>query len=59
MLEAVDSGEISQVHFENYLKLRKESEFYQMSYVEKKKKDRDFGKYIKSVKKDLKGKKGL
>ncbi len=59
VLEAVDSGEISQVHFENYLKLRKESEFYRMSYVEKKKKDRDFGKYIKSVKKELKGKKKL
>ena len=59
VLEAVHSGEISQRHFENYLKLRKESEFYQMSYVEKKKKDRDFGKNIKSVKKDLKGKKGF
>jgi len=26
-----------------------------MSYAEKRKKDRDFGKYIKSVKKGLKG----
>ena len=54
MLEAVHSGEISQEHFENYLKLRKESEFYQMSYAEKRKKDRDFGRYIKSAKQDLK-----
>jgi len=53
VLEAVRSGEISQEHFENYLKLRKESEFYRMSYAEKRKKDRDFGKFIKSVKKDL------
>ncbi len=54
VLEAVNSGEISREHFENYLKLSKESEFYQMSHVEKRKKDRDFGKYIKSAKKDLK-----
>jgi ribosome biogenesis GTPase len=54
VLEAVHSGEISQEHFENYLKLREESKFYQMSYAEKRKKDRDFGRYIKSAKKDLK-----
>lgn len=59
VLEAVHSGEINQGHFKNYLKLREESEFYQMSYAEKRKKDRDFGKYIKAAKKDLKGKKGL
>lgn len=51
---AVQSGEISPEHFENYLKLREESRFYQMSYTEKRKKDRDFGKYIKSAKKSLK-----
>ena len=53
-LESVDSGEISREHFENYLKLRKESEFYQMSPAEKRKKDRDFSRYIKSAKRDLK-----
>jgi ribosome biogenesis GTPase len=53
VLEAVRSGEISQEHLENYLKLREESEFYQMSYAEKRKKDRDFGKYIKAAKKNL------
>lgn len=54
VLAAVESGEISREHFENYLKLRQESEFYQMSYAEKRKKDRDFGKYIKSAKKRFK-----
>jgi ribosome biogenesis GTPase len=44
---------LSQEHCDNYLKLRGESEFYQMTYFEKRKKDRDFGKYIKSAKKDL------
>jgi ribosome biogenesis GTPase len=52
--EALNSGEISQEHYDNYLKLRKESEFYEMSYFEKRKKDRAFGKYIKSAQKDLK-----
>lgn len=53
VLRAVESGEINQAHYENYLKLKQESEFYEMSHAEKRKKDRDFGKYIKSVKKDL------
>jgi len=53
VLEAVHSGALSQEHYDNYLKLREESAFYQMSTVEKRKKDRDFGKYIKSAKKDL------
>lgn len=51
--EAIDSGRISRERYDNYLTLRAESEFYQMSYAEKRKKDRDFGKFIKSVKKDL------
>jgi ribosome biogenesis GTPase len=54
VLKAVHSGEISRKHFENYLKLSTESEFLQMSYAEKRKKDRDFGKHKKSVKKGLK-----
>jgi ribosome biogenesis GTPase len=53
VLEAVESGEISREHYENYIKLREESAFYEMSYAEKRKKDRDFGKYIKSAKKSL------
>lgn len=54
VIEAVKSGEISQAHYENYIKLREESTFYEMSYAERRKKDRDFGKYIKSAKKGLK-----
>jgi ribosome biogenesis GTPase len=47
------AGDIDQTHYENYIKLRDESEYYRMSHAEKRKKDRDFGKYIKSVKKDM------
>jgi len=53
VLEAVHSGAISREHLGNYLKLEAESKFNQLSYSEKRKKDRDFGKYIKSAKKYL------
>ncbi|MBI1911469.1 MAG: ribosome small subunit-dependent GTPase A [Deltaproteobacteria bacterium] len=54
VLNALSAGEIDQKHYENYIKLKEESEFYRMSYAEKRKKDRDFGRYIKSAKKDMK-----
>jgi len=54
--EAVDSGNLEQEHYDHYLKLRAESEFYQMSYVERRKKDRDFGRFIKSAQKGRKDK---
>jgi ribosome biogenesis GTPase len=53
VLEAVTSGALGQEHYDSYIKLKEESEFYQMSNVEKRKKDRDFGRFIKSAKKDL------
>ena len=53
VLEAVGSGELSREQHENYLKLRGESEFYDMSYAQKRKKDRDFGRFLKSAKKDV------
>jgi ribosome biogenesis GTPase len=53
VLEAVHSGALGQAHYDNYLKLREESEFNRMSYVEKRRKDRDFGRYLKSAKRDL------
>ena len=51
--KAVKSGDISEDHYDNFTKLRKESEFNEMSYVERRRKYRDFGRYIKSAKKDL------
>lgn len=51
--EAVDCGEISREHFESYRKLSAESDFNQMTHAERRKKDRDFGRFIKSAKKDL------
>jgi ribosome biogenesis GTPase / thiamine phosphate phosphatase len=54
VLEAVESGELDRDHYDNFVKLRDESEFHEMSYAQKRKKDRDFGKFVKSVKKNLK-----
>lgn len=54
VLEAMHAGEISQEQVGNFLKLNEESEFYQLSYADKRKKDRNFGRYIKSEKKKLK-----
>jgi ribosome biogenesis GTPase / thiamine phosphate phosphatase len=53
VLEAVESGRIGTDHYENFVKLGKESEHHHMSRVERRKQDKAFGRFIKSVKKDL------
>jgi len=54
VLEAVEKGELSAERYQNYLKIRRESEYHKMSYLEKRKKDKKFGKFIKKQKKILK-----
>jgi ribosome biogenesis GTPase len=39
--------------YASYMKLRKESEFHEMTYLEKRKKDRAFGRHVSKVKKDM------
>ena len=51
---AVERGELSKDRHYNYLKIRKESEYYEMSYLDKRKKDKAFGRFIKSYKKQMK-----
>ncbi len=48
--EAVKNGELSEKRYQNYLKVRKESEFFEMSYLERRKKDKAFGKMCRTVK---------
>ncbi len=48
VLAAVKSGELDEARYHSYLKLLKESEFYQRSYTDKRDKDRKFGRFIKS-----------
>lgn len=53
VLAALESGEISREHYDNFLKLRDESAFHALSHAEKRHKDRNFGRYIKAAKKDM------
>ncbi len=50
---ALESGEVDARHYANFLKLKSESAYLQLSYAEKRKKEKDFGKFIKSVKQQL------
>ncbi len=50
--DAVDDGRIGTAHYENFVKLGKESEHHQMTRGERRKQDKAFGRFIKSVKKD-------
>jgi len=49
VLQALQDGILSQGRYNSYLKLLKESQHYQMSYVEKRKKDRKLGQFYRSV----------
>lgn len=49
VLKAVENKEIDEDWYNSYLKLRKESEHYEMSYLEKRKRDKQFGKMVKEV----------
>lgn len=51
ILEALEEGEISPERYQNYLKMLKESEHNETSYLEKKKKYKQLGKLYKSVQK--------
>ena len=56
VISAVADGILLKERYENYLKMNKESIFHEMSYQEKKKKDKQFGKMVKSVMKSKKNK---
>jgi len=56
VLMAIKNGDVDQEYYRNYLKLRKESEFHDMSYAEKRKKDKSFGRFVHSVMKHKKNK---
>jgi ribosome biogenesis GTPase len=54
VLAAIKSGELSEERYFSYMKLKKESEYHEMSYVDKRKKERAFGRFIKSALKQMK-----
>jgi len=53
VLLAVENGTISEDRFHSYLKLRKEIEFHALSRVEKRQRDRSFGRFIQTAKKSM------
>ncbi len=54
ILKAVDSGEIDAASYDNFQKMEREKDFFDSSIAERKKKDKNFGKMIKNVKKQRK-----
>jgi ribosome biogenesis GTPase len=56
LLEAVENKELSPERYQSYVKLMRESEYHELSYVEKRRKDRKFGQFIKSAKKQVRKK---
>lgn len=48
---AVEKGELPKDRYASYVKLKKESAYYGMSQLEKRQKDKAFGRFVKSVKK--------
>lgn len=49
ILAAIEVGDLSEQRYQNYLKMKKESEFNQMSYIEKRRKDKNFDKLVKTT----------
>ena len=54
VLKAVEDGQVPERRYQNYMKMKKESTYYEMSYLEKKQKDKQFGKMCKDVMKHKK-----
>jgi len=54
VLSAVENGELDPKRFQSFSKLRREFEYNEMSYLEKRRKDKIFGKMVKQVMKEKK-----
>ncbi len=57
ILAAVESGEIDKDSYANFRKMEKEKLHFESDLIERKKKDKDFGRMIKNVKKQRKNNK--
>jgi len=49
LLNAIDNGTLQADRYQSYLKLMKESEYNELSYVEKRRKDKKFGQFVKTA----------
>jgi ribosome biogenesis GTPase len=53
VVAAIEEGRIDEEHFENWRKLQREAAHYERSYLERRQRDKEFGKMVKRV---MKGK---
>ena len=53
---ALERGELSDERYRSYIKLKTESDHHAMSYVDRRKKDKAFGRFVKSAKKQMRKK---
>jgi ribosome biogenesis GTPase / thiamine phosphate phosphatase len=54
-LKAMEQKELDKAKYINFIKLKKESEFYKMNEIEKRAKDRKFGQFVKKYHDMFKG----
>ncbi len=54
ILAALNKGQLPADRLNSYQKLQKEAQYNEISYVEKRKKDKAFGKYVKKALKEIK-----
>ncbi len=54
VLDAVEKGEIDRASYENYLKMEREKAHFESTVEERRKKDKEFGKFLKNYKKEMK-----
>lgn len=53
VLEALEDESLDRDKYDNFMKLKKEAAFYKMTSIEKREKDRKFGKFVKKIKESL------
>lgn len=53
VIEAVDQGEIDIKSYENFLKIEREKDHFNLTVAEKRKKEKSFGKMVKNFKNDM------
>jgi ribosome biogenesis GTPase len=54
VLESVEKGEIDKASYENYLRMEREKAHFESSVTERRRKDKEFGKFVKNYKKNKK-----
>ena len=53
VIKAVENEELNKASYENYLRMEREKVHFESTIVERRKKDKDFGKLVKNYKKDM------